>query len=636
MPAMYQPSEEDLQRFYERSPVGFYRSNSDGRFIFVNPAMVKILGYESADELSQLSIGDDIYVDAKERIALVERYRTLGVVDGVRVRWRRKDGSAIVARVFGYVVNTAAGAIFDATLVDVTELESTEAALAAKALELETSTATLRMLLRQMPVLLWTVDCDLRITSSDGAMKAVLGYERGQFHGKTLFELFQTEDATMLPIARHIDALAGNIVTYDFEFENKNFVTTIAPQLDSSGHVVGAISIALDVTGHRRWEKRMAEAQRAESLGVLAGGLAHDFNNLLVAILGNADLGLRELAAHAPARGPLENVRDAALRAAELTKQLLSYAGRGAVASSEVDLAPVVDELVRILQPSIPAHIKVEVAMQAELPKLRADGGALRQVVMNLLSNARDAIGAHPGTIKISSYEVRDSGETTAHDVLPVPSPGVYAVLDVSDDGPGMAPEIRNRIFDPFFTTKPTGHGLGLASVIGIVRAHNGAIRVVSKLGEGTQFTILWPVKGRGRAPTQESTAVRAQKRAHVLVIDDDEMVRDVLGRMLSDLGFETNCQPDGNAGIAAVQVQAYDVAIVDLTMPGLSGAPLIAELRRLQPRMPIVVCSGYDRDHKGPMQVDGYLAKPFRISDLESLVVKVLAQQALTSAPAG
>ena len=630
---MYQPSEEDLQRFYERSPVGFYRSNSDGRFIFVNPAMVKILGYDTADEISKLSIGDDIYFNPNERLALVERYRQLGVVDGVKVRWRRKDGSAIVARVFGYVVNTAAGAIFDATLVDVTELESTEAALAAKAMELETSTTTLRMFLRQMPVLLWTVDCDLRITSSDGAVKSILGFERGQFLGKTLFELFRTDDPTMLPIARHLDALAGNIVTFDFEYENKNFVTTIAPQHDSNGQVIGAISIALDVTGHRRWEKRMADAQRAESLGVLAGGLAHDFNNLLVAILGNADLGLRELAAHAPARGPLENVRDAALRAAELTKQLLSYAGRGAVASSEVDLAPVVDELVRILQPSIPAHIKVEVTMQAELPKLRADGGALRQVVMNLLSNARDALGAHPGTIKISSAEVRESGDATGNDMLPVPSPGVYAAIEVSDDGPGMSADVRARIFDPFFTTKPTGHGLGLASVIGIVRAHNGAIRVISKLGEGTQFTILWPVKGRGRVPSQELLVAPAKNRAHVLVIDDDEMVRDVLGRMLSDLGFETNCQPDGNAGVAAVQAQTYDVAIVDLTMPGLSGAPLIAELRRLQPRMPIVVCSGYDRDHKGPMQVDGYLAKPFRISDLESLVIKVLARAPVDNA---
>ncbi len=632
---MYQPSEEDLQRFYERSPVGFYRSNSEGRFIFVNPAMVKILGYASADELSGLNIGNDIYADPRDRIALVERYRVLGVVDGVKVRWRRKDGAIIVARIFGNVVNTAAETIFDATFVDVTELESTEAALAAKAMELENSAATLQIFLRQMPVLLWTVDCDLRITSSDGAMKTILGYERGIFHGKTLFELFQTQDPTMLAIARHNDALAGNMVTYDFEYENKHFVTTVAPQFDAHGKVVGAISIALDVTAHRRWEKRMADAQRAESLGVLAGGLAHDFNNLLVAILGNADLGLRELSAHAAARGPLENVRDAALRAAELTKQLLSYAGRGAVASSEVDLAPVVDELVRILAPSIPAHIKIDVKLDAELPMLRADGGALRQVVMNLLSNARDALGAHPGTIQISSYEIRESGESSADDVVSVLSPGVYAAIDVTDDGPGMAPNVRNRIFDPFFTTKPTGHGLGLASVIGIVRAHNGAIRVVSKLGEGTRFTILWPVKGRGRVPSQELPAAQVNKnRAHVLVIDDDEMVRDVLGRMLSDLGFETNCQPDGNAGVTAVQTQRYDVAIVDLTMPGLSGSQLIAELRRLQPRMPIVVCSGYDRDHKGALHVDGYLAKPFRITDLEELVVKVLAQPVINNAP--
>jgi len=624
---MYQPSEEDLARFYERSPVGFYRSNADGRFIFVNPAMVKILGYDSAEELSQLSIGDDIYVNPAERIELIERYRQLGVVDGVKVRWRRKDGSAITARIFGYVVNSEAGTIFDATLVDVTELEATEAALATKALELETSTIKLRMFLRQMPVLVWTIDRELRVTSSDGAVKAILGHDRGMHVGRTLFELFRTEDRGFVPIARHDDALAGNIVTYDWEYEGKIFVTTIAPQRDSAGNVLGAIAIALDVTAHRRLEKRMVEAQRAESLGVLAGGLAHDFNNLLVAILGNADLGLRELGHTAAARAPLQNVRDAALRAAELTTQLLAYAGRGDVASSEVALAPVVDELVRILQPSIPAHIKVSVAIDTDLPQLRADGGALRQVVMNLLSNARDALGAHPGTIKIAAFVSRESGDATIDDMLPVPA-GLYACIDVVDDGPGMSTEIRRRIFDPFFTTKPTGHGLGLASVIGIVRAHSGGIRVFSQLGAGTRFQILWPVKGTGRLPSPSNggTEVGAVlERAHVLVIDDDEMVRDVLGRMLDDLGYITSCFPEGNTGVGAASARKFDVAIVDLTMPGLSGSPLVAELRRLQPAMPIIVCSGYDRDHKGPMAVDGYLAKPFRLSDLESLVNKVL-----------
>jgi two-component system, cell cycle sensor histidine kinase and response regulator CckA len=630
---MYQPTQEDLQRFYERSPVGFYRSSAAGKFIFANPALAKILGYDNADELSSLVMGDDVYCDPAERAALIDRYRERGVVDGVRVRWRRKDGTAISVRIFGYVVRSESDITFDATLIDVTELEATEAALAAKAAELETSSLKLRMFLRQMPMLVWTVDRELRITSSDGAVKAVMGYERGLNVGRTLYDLFQTEDQNFLPIARHIDALEGAVVTYESEFEGKDFVTTIAPQRDAGNAVVGAIAIAIDVTSHRRLERRMVDAQRAESLGVLAGGLAHDFNNLLVAILGNADLGLRELAAsNTKARGPLQNVRDAALRAAELTTQLLAYAGRGDVASNEVELAPVVEELVRILQPSIPAHITVTVAIDENLPKLRADSGALRQVVMNLLSNARDAIGDRKGSIALAATRSNESPDGTVVDMLPVANAGVYAIIAVTDDGPGMSAETKRRIFDPFFTTKPTGHGLGLASVIGIVRSHGGGIRVTSALGQGTRFEILWPVKTSARMASSPVHTEPSHPSAHILVIDDDEMVRDVLSRMLGDLGYAVESVVDGAAAVAAARTRKFHLAILDLTMPGLSGAPLVAQLQTASPGLPIIVCSGYDRDHKGPMPVQGYLAKPFRLTDLETMVSKVIASRLATS----
>lgn len=620
------PSELDLRRFYDRSPVGFYRSTLQGRFVFASPYVAKILGYAHPDELMALDLTKDVYFEPSERAELVERYRQAGVVDGVRVRWRQKNGAPVTVRIFGFVVQEPGGVVFDATLIDVTEQEAAEAALAVKAQELNATTSKLQMFLQQMPVLFWTVDAHLVITSSDGAIAQMLGHAPGLNIGRKLTAYFNTEDPAHPAIARHHDALRGLVSTFDYEHAGKTYTTTIAPQRNARGDIVGAMGMAVDVTAARQLERRLVDAQRAESLGVLAGGLAHDFNNLLVAVLGNADLALRDTTAAMPARDAIENVRDAALRAAELTQQLLAYAGRGEVAHHEIALGPIVDELVRILQPSIPPHVRVVVEIPPVLPRMVADARAVRQVMMNLIANARDALQERGGTIVVTAQVATETASANG-DALAVPSPGAYLQIDVRDDGLGMAPEVKRRIFDPFFTTKESGHGLGLASVLGLVRSHNGGIRVASEPGRGTTFTILWPVRGEGRPITQPPAAT-AVPLARVLVVDDDEMVRDVLARMLDDLGYEATCAAGGSAGVAAAQNTAFDVAFIDLTMPGLAGPPLVAALRAARPKMPIVVCSGFDRDHKGPMVVDGYLSKPFRLADLEAELVRVLAQR--------
>ena len=275
----------------------------------------------------------------------------------------------------------------------------------------------------------------------------------------------------------------------------------------------------------------MIEAQRAESIGVLAGGLAHDFNNLLVAILGNVDLGLRDIKPGAPGRGSLENVRQAGLRAAELVNQLLAYAGRGSVSKERVAPAPIIEELLRISAAQTPANVEVKVDLPAHLA-LRGDSSAFGQVVMNLIVNARDALGERGGTIWIGGMLDSHDGKVQDGDVV-TPSAGSYVVLEVSDDGPGMAEETCRRAFDPFFTTKATGHGLGLAAVLGIVRAHGGGLRLHSMPGAGTTVQVAWPATSTPLAQVSVAPPTRV-----VLVIDDEDMVRDVLGRMLEDLGY--------------------------------------------------------------------------------------------------
>ncbi|HEU4731544.1 MAG TPA: ATP-binding protein, partial [Kofleriaceae bacterium] len=385
------------------------------------------------------------------------------------------------------------------------------------------------------------------------------------------------------------------------------------------GEIVGAIGTCVDVTSHYMLERRMVDAQRAESLGVLASGLAHDFNNLLAAILGNADLALRELAPRAPGRAPLENIRQASLRAAELTDQLLAYAGHGGVATTRVSPAPVVEELLRISAATIPNNIGVHVDIGRDLV-MCGDASQIRQVLLNLINNARDALGARGGTISITGRLLRHDGAAHADDVLTAAA-GTYVEIEVADDGPGMSHDTRRRIFEPFFTTKPMGHGLGLAAVLGIVRAHGGGLRVDTAPGDGARFQIHWP----STFTPAELAAVPPPANGHtVLIIDDEDLVRDVVARMIEDLGYATITATDGTAGLAIVDSLPIDAVLVDLTTPQTTGPQVVSQLRERRPNLPIILCSGFDREARGA-SADAYLPKPFRIDALDQTLTRLL-----------
>lgn len=589
-----------------------YRSTEDGRFSFVNPALVRMLGYDTVEEVLALNLISDIYVDASVRPRLIKEYRAKGVIDGVRVHWRKRDGERIVVQLFGHVVEGRDGtASFDASVVDVTAAEAQREAL-------ERTARTLDIVVKQVPAMYWLVDHDLRILSTGGAIEAVLGYKPDRWVGSTLYDVQAAEPSSSSPIEAHKRALAGETITYTNEYMSKQIANTIAPYR-RDGEIVAAIGTGIDVTAMHALEHRMVDAQRAESLGVLAGGLAHDFNNLLVAILGNADLGLRDTPAGAPGRSALENIRHASLRAAELTDQLLAYAGRGGVSSTRVPARPLVDELLRITAPTLPAGVTIAVDIPADLA-MRGDAAQVRQVFLNLIANARDALGSTGGTIEISARLCAHTGEPDPDDVHTIGNTGTFLLIEVADNGPGIDRETRRRIFEPFFTTKETGHGLGLAAVLGIVRAHGGGMRLVSAPNEGARFQVMWPA---ATTPVAMPAVVAPTART-VLIIDDEDMVRDVVARMIEDLGYAAITASDGIAGLALVDQQTVDAVLVDLTMPRMNGADVVAALRIKRPELPIVLCTGYDRDRKGPVEATAYLPKPFRIEALEATLAKL------------
>ncbi len=613
---MTTPTNRELYRLFDRSPIGMYRSTEDGKFLYVNPALASMLGY-TVDELLAVNLNRDIHVDPEVRGRWIVANREHGVIDGEHAQWRRRDGQLRTVRVYGHVNEDESSASFDASVLDVTEIEQTNVELRRQREELERTTSTLQLVLRQIPALYWIVDRELRVMRTGGAVEEVLGYAPDRFVGVTMPSIHAHDPGTIDPTEQHHRALRGEIVSYVTEYRKKQLTVTLGPYR-TGGEIVGVIGTALDVTTTRALERRMVDAQRAESLGVLAGGLAHDFNNLLVAILGNADLALREVKPGAPGRMSVENIRTASLRAAELTDQLLTYAGHGAVAGTRVELAPIVTEIVRISAPTIPTNIGVELQIPVDLA-IRGDASQIRQVVLNLLTNAREAFGTAHGTITITARQVRHDGLPDPDDILTATT-GAYVMLELADDGPGMDRETRRRIFEPFFTTKAVGHGLGLAAVLGIIRAHGGGLRLSSTPGGGARFQVLWPSTVTPLTIGAVATAART-----VLVIDDEDLVRDVVARMIEDLGYHALTAPDGSAGLAMVDAHSVDAVLVDLTMPFMSGAEVVARLRRTRPAMPIVLCTGYDRDRNGPVDADGYLPKPFRIEALEQTLARLL-----------
>jgi PAS domain S-box-containing protein len=477
----------------------------------------------------------------------------------------------------------------------------------------------LDQVMRQLPALFYVMDRDLRIVRTGGDVEHIVGFPADRFVGTTLQQSLSVEPSSHGAVERHQRALAGEIVQAESTYRGKTLATIVGPHRDAAGEIIGVMGTSIDVTTWRALERRMVDAQRAESLGVLAGGLAHDFNNLLVAVLGNADLALRELREHTASRTAVQNIRTAGLRAAELIEQLLAYAGQGGSGNTRIEPYALVDELLRIIAPSIPANVRVSLEIPTKLA-VRGDPAQLRQVMLNLFNNARDAVRDKGGTVTMRAEAIKHDGSTHTDDVLTAPA-GMFIILEVADTGPGMDAETRRHVFEPFFTTKQAGHRLGLAALLGIVRAHGGGNRLTSSPGSGARFLVLWPA-----AVTGPLEAMPASSGARtVLVIDDEDLVRDVVARMVQDLGYAALTAADGKTGLDLIDSKHVDAVLVDLTMPQMSGADVVAVLRQRRPELPVVVCSGYDRDSRGPVQADAYLAKPFRIDALERTLAKLL-----------
>lgn len=391
--------------------------------------------------------------------------------------------------------------------------------------------------------------------------------------------------------------------------------------LKKDDEVIGLTVINVDITESKRaeearlkLERRVQQAQKLESLGVLAGGIAHDFNNLLMGVMGNANLALLKMTKEAPCREYVCNIQTASEMAADLARQMLAYSGKGQFIIEPVDLRSLVNEMAHLLETSISKKAVIRYDLSDNVPVVEADLSQIRQIIINLVINASEAIEDRSGVISIRTGTLECGraflSETYLENDLPE---GVYSYLEVSDTGRGMDQETIGRIFDPFFTTKFIGRGLGLAAVLGIVRGHKGAIKVYSEPGKGTSFKVLFPaIEGQSSAP-KESSDYQPDTRLEgktVLLVDDEKTVRRVGSELLSAIGLEVVTAENGKEALSLFKEtpDKFDVIILDLTMPYMNGEETLREMRRIRKDIRAILSSGYNEQSL----VGGFVAKGF------------------------
>jgi two-component system, cell cycle sensor histidine kinase and response regulator CckA len=517
-------------------------------------------------------------------------------------------------------------------------------------------------IIENIPDMIFVKDAvDLRFVRFNRAGEKLLGISREEMYGKTDYDFFPKKEADFFT-AKDREVLAGG-KSVDIAEEplhtqsgERWLHTRKVPILDDDGTPRYLLGISTDITERRRAESELAEArallqqrerealeakfresQRLEKLGVMAGGIAHDFNNLLVPMLGNASLASETIAEGHPAQGLIKSILVAATQASELINLLLAYAGSGQGFKESLDLGKIVNEVIAILGMDTRQSVPLQVELEDGLPSIYADSAQIRQLLLNLLTNGIDAVGKEFGLVNFRARELLPGDEL--FDELYSPdarsSDQKYIVLDVEDNGCGMTGEIQQRIFEPFFSTKESGHGLGLAAVHGIVKGHCGALRVNSVEGQGTCIRVALPsVKSDVSVVEQVDSEVDIDLepgRKRVLVIDDQEFVRDLAEQALAHLGFVVICASGGLEGIRMFEAASQDIDLVllDMTMPDLGGEEVLKRLLELRPEISVVLSTGYlEQDALKRISMErlaGVLPKPYNLQQLEKVIARWL-----------
>ena len=635
-------SRRELDGLLHSLPGMAYRCRYDEQLtlVFVSEGALALTGYPATELTSgKRHFRDIVHPDDLERVraaTLKARHERREIE--VEYRIRRPNGGEKWVLSRGHSIPAPDGGLdaFEGLAIDITDRKQTEA-------ELQENRRQLSNLISQLPGAAFRGLFDENVTASfvtDG-MLALTGYPVEDFlNGKIhVGQLTVPEDrpGVRAAVGRAIQTRQVFEVEYRIRHRDgaKKWVLVRGrPVYAEDGSLRFLEGLAIDVTALKNAEtqklaieRKLLAAQKLESLGVLAGGIAHDFNNILTVVLGNASLVRAQLGPGHACHPKLEQIENAGRRAADLCLQMLAYAGKGQVAADRVNLSELVRGTASLLEVTISKKTKLELQLSGGLPPVLADVTQLRQIAMNLVINAADAIGEKPGRITVTTY-VRAADAAVLHGALGHPDlpAGTYVGLEVADNGSGMTPETLARIFEPFFTTKFSGRGLGLSAVLGIVQSHCGALYVESQPGVGSTFRLLLPAT-QGDAVVSVApfslAAAAIRLRGTVLMVDDEAAIRSITTAVLEAHGARVLAATNGEEALALVRSQGDDISLIllDMTMPGLSGEETLCRLRELNARVPVVIMSGYSESEtmkrSANLGVSGFIQKPFEIEPL-------------------
>jgi PAS domain S-box-containing protein len=630
-------SEERFRQLAENiDDVFWVTDRAIGKVVYVSPAYDRLWG-RRAEALYANSL------DWMEAVHPEDRERIRGSLDVKAVqsrvdreyRIRQPDGSVrwIHDRRFP-VRNEASGVERIVGIAeDVTDLKNAE-------MNLRLSEGKLRALLESAAEGVVAIDSEGKILLVNNMSERLFGYRREELLGQSV-EILLPADLRAIhhghrqtyfdhPRARPMGA---GMALSARRKDGTTFPVEISLSFAQEGGSLTVLALITDITERKRIEERLRDTAKLESLGVLAGGIAHDFNNLLTGVLGNASMAMDELPAESPTRERIAEVVRSAERAAHLTQQMLSYSGRGRFIVRTVNLSEFTRDIVTLLESSIPRTVQLRLELPADVPPVDADIAQLQQLIMNLVINGAEAIGDAPGIVTVRTG-VREFAPGRIPPSLSENGivPGRYAFLEVRDTGSGMDELTRQRIFDPFFTTKFTGRGLGLAAAQGIVRGHRGAIDVESAPGQGSTFTVLLPesVLSQIRVPESTGEPVGRVGSGTVLVVDDEEAIRKTARNILEKAGYSVVSAENGAEAISIFRKEAERISAVllDMTMPIMSGAETLRQLREIRRGIPVLLSSGFSEmealERFAGKAVEGFVQKPYTAAHLVEKISRI------------
>jgi PAS domain S-box-containing protein len=502
----------------------------------------------------------------------------------------------------------------------------------------------LNTLMQATPIPIFAKNQEGRYLFFNEAYERFFGVRSSEQIGKTVEECWSGEDAAVFH-RKDLELMASDhSQVYEHRLkvlgEERELMFHKACFHDASGAAAGIVGVIIDLTEQRRVERarrqldvQIQQTQRNDGLGTLAGGVAHDFNNLLMTILGNADLAAGDIDDQSPARACLDEIMRAGRRAADLCNQMLAYAGEGRSAIRWLDLNAVAVDMSEALRSSVAKGVEIRFDIATAPLGTRGDVMQLRQALLNLMLNASEAIGPGGGIVEVrTGIELRDAATLQVAVLGKDTAAGEYVFIEVTDSGCGMDADTRARMFDPFFSTKFMGRGLGLAAVLGIVKAHRGVIEVRSEPGQGTSVRILLPSSPKpASGQTQRMKKVGGATKGRILFADDEPSIRDLLSNMLTRSGYETLVASNGKEALALFDRYANDVvcAILDVSMPLMDGFETLRHLKQRAPSLPVILSSGYARDqldHRmGDQTADGFIQKPYQWKVLSSEIDRLL-----------